>query len=132
MEVPIARPKPSYPKNFTKLSDDSSTSAASKSESSILSTSRKNSSGSSRADLGGNRSQSYLSLASLNLAHSTSSLLGIFSSALDSVPPTPISTPPPASRREREVIEEVDKWVLTKDVVWGATLLFTLGYAFAL
>ena len=127
MEAPMTRPTPSYPPNFVQPTENSSEGA----DSPFLKP-RKSSSGLSLPGLGGKRSQSYLSLASLSLAHSSSSLLGIFSSALDSVPVTPIPTPPVEIRRERAVIEEIDKWALIRDIVRGVTLLFTLGYAFAL
>src|SRR5271156_5094398 len=90
MDVPMSTPTPTYPSNyaFPQTPQSSNTSSDATSPNSKL---RKNSSGISLASLAGNRNQSYLSLASLNLAHSTSSLLGIFSSALDSVPVTPLS-----------------------------------------
>src|SRR2546423_2453686 len=99
MEVPV-RPTPSYPANYahprpgTNSPNDTP--------------SRKNSNGLSVPGLSNKRNSSFLSLASLNLANSSSSLLGIFSAAMDSVPPTPSCTPPPQIRRERGVIEEVD------------------------
>ena len=77
--------------------------------------------------LGSNRNTSFLSLASLNLANSSSSLLGIFSAAMDSVPPTPVGTPPLEVRRERGVVEEVDKWGTVRSI----SMLSVWGYAFA-
>lgn len=57
--------------------------------------------------------------------------MGIFSAAMDSVPPTPVGTPPIEVRRERGVVEEVDRWVLLRDTVRSMSVLFVLGYAFA-
>jgi hypothetical protein len=79
------------------------------------------------------RNQSFLTLASLNLAHSSSALLGIFSAAAtDSIVPTPISTPPIEARREIPVIEEFDKWTWIRDTTRSMGLLFAFGYAFAM
>jgi hypothetical protein len=52
---------------------------------------------------------------------------------MDSVPPTPVGTPPLEIRRERAgaMVEEIDKWVLLRDTVRSISVLFVLGYAFA-
>jgi hypothetical protein len=127
MESPLQRPTPSYPANYSQAQNSSTVQDSPNHATPV----RKNSSGLNLSSLGMNRDQSFLSLASLNLAHSSSSLLGIFSSALDSVPPTPLPTPPIELRRASLVIEEVDKWRLVRDVVRSCSLLFALGYAFA-
>ena len=125
MDTPVKRPTPSYPSNYSHIPTPSSPSSPQDT------LSRKTNSGLSLPSLGGKRDQSFLSLASLNLAHSSSSLLGIFSSGLDSVPPTPVPTPPLEIRRERAVIEEFDRWVFIRDTVQSISVLFALGYAFA-
>jgi hypothetical protein len=126
MEVPV-RPTPSYPANYAHPQPTTP------SRDPTSPPSRKNSSGLNLPSLGSNRNSSFLSLASLNLANSSSSLLGIFSAAMDSVPPTPVGTPPLEIRRERAgaMVEEVDKWVLLRDTVRSISVLFVLGYAFA-
>ena len=92
MDIPVNRPTPAYPSNYAQASTPSPLHQDTPS--------RKNNSGLTVPSLGNKRNQSLLSLASLNLAHSSSSLLAIFSSALDSVPPTPIPTPPIEGRRK--------------------------------
>jgi hypothetical protein len=124
MDVPVNRPTASYPSNYAKGPTPSTPSTPQDTPS------RKNNSTLSVPSLGSKRNQSLLSLASLNLAHSSSSLLGIFSSALDSVP-TPIPTPPIEARRERTVIEELDIWAFIRDTARNISVLFALGYAFA-
>lgn len=124
MEMPV-RPTPSYPTNYAHPQPSGGPLGKDP-------PSRKNSSGLNLPSLGTNkRNTSFLSLASLNLANSSSSLLGIFSAAMDSVPPTPVGTPPIEVRRERGVVEEVDRWVLLRDTVRSMSVLFVLGYAFA-
>ena len=125
MDTPVKRPNPSYPSNYAHTPTPSTPSTPQDTPS------RRNNSGLSLPSLGSKRNQSFLSLASLNLAHSSSSLLGIFSSALDSVPPTPIPTPPIEVRRERAVIEKLDRWAFIRDTVRSISVLFALGYAFA-
>ena len=128
MEPPLNRPTPSYPPNYSQAQNSAKATTVQDSPSHAT---PKNSSGLNLSSLGMNRDQSFLSLASLNLAHSSSSLLGIFSSALDSVPPTPLPTPPIETRRESLVIEELDKWRLIRDIIRSCSLLFALGYGFA-
>ena len=124
---PLVQPTPSYPPNYTHSSQSNTPN-----DSPVHGPSRKNSSGLSLPSF--KRDKSFLSLASLNLAHSSSSLLEIFSSALDSVPPTPHGTPPPlVERRGRgDVIEEVNKWMFIRETVRSISILFALGYAFAM
>ena len=127
MDIPVKRPTPSYPANYAHAPSPSNPSTPRDSPS------RRNGSGLSLTSRGSERNQSFLSLASLNLAHSSSSLLVIFSSALDSVPPTPIPTPPITEmRRERAVIEELHRWAFVRDTVRSLSVLFALGYAFAM
>jgi len=130
----MSTPTPTYPSNYAFPQTPQSSNTAN--EATTPSKLRKNSSGISLASLGGNRNQSYLSLASLNLAHSTSSLLGIFSSALDSVPATPQTEDLLPEMQPREpsahVIEEFDKWTLVRDTIRSVSVLFALGYAFAM
>ena len=130
MDVPLSHPTPSYPLNYEK-SRDCSTNDTHR-EPPSQPTPRRNDSGLSLPTLNGKRNQSFLSLASLNLAQSSSSLLGIFSSAVDSVPPSPAATPPIEIPREKAVIEEIDKGGVIRDTVLGVTVLFALGYAFAM
>jgi hypothetical protein len=129
MEVPITRPKPSYPANYAR---SPSTNPSTPQDSPSLPSSRKSSMGPGVPGLGGKRNQSYLSLASLSLANSSSSLLGIFSSGLDSVPSTPLPTPPIDSRPRTEVAVEVDRWLLIRDFMRRISVLFALGYAFSM
>lgn len=125
MDIPLNRPSPSYPANYAHAPTQSTPSTPQDSPS------RKTNSGLNLPNLGSKRNQSFLSLASLNLAHSSSSLLGIFSSASDSIPPTPIPTPPIEGRRERAVIEELDRGAFIRDTVRSIGVLFALGYAFS-
>jgi hypothetical protein len=118
MDLPTNRPSPSYPANYAHQTTPTPP--------------RKNSSGLSIPSLKGNRQSSFLSLASLNLAHSSSSLLQIFASGLDSVPPTPMGTPPPPEiKSERNLVESVNKWAFIKDIIRSISILFVMGYAFA-
>ena len=127
MDIPVNRPIPSYPANYAHAPASSNPSTPRDSPS------RRNGPVVSLPSRGSERNQSFLSLASLNLAHSSSSLLGIFSSALDSVPPTPIPTPPVIEiPRERPVIQELDRWTFIRDTVRSLSVLFALGYAFAM
>src|SRR5436190_21729392 len=107
MESPLNCPTPSYPTNYVHVAASSTPSTSQDSPS--------RNSGLSLPGLGNKRNSSFLSLASLNLAHSSSSLLGIFSSALDSVPPTPIPTPPIEIRQGKALIEELDRWKFIRD-----------------
>ena len=133
MDPSIQHPSPLYPANFRR---ESSTNANSSNPASPTDASasqvtpvRKTSSGLSLSK----RNQSFLTLASLNLAHSSSALLGIFSAAAsDSALPTPFPTPPIEARREIPVIEEFDKWTWIRDTVRSLSLLFAFGYAFAM
>jgi hypothetical protein len=132
MDTGPRRPKPSYPSNYYRSNVPSSPTPPP----------RKTSSNLNLPGLSGKREKSFLSLASLNLAHSTSSLLGIFSSAssFDSIPPTPSSTPPlylegkvlNQQEEERFVFDQVRKWRFTRDVIRCVSILFVMGYAFAL
>jgi len=129
METPITRPSPIYPPNYASRTPTSTTPHDSPLHATPL---RKNNSNLSLPSLSGKKNQSFLSLASLNLAHSSSALLSIFSSAMDSVPPSPLPSPPPELPRERVLIEEVDRWGFIRDATRNISVLFAIGYVFAM
>jgi hypothetical protein len=84
-------------------------------------------------NLGSERNKSFLSLASFNLANSSSGLISIFSAAMDSVPDPPVpGTPPAEIRRERAMVDEVNHCGVIRDCVRSVTILFVVGYAFAM
>lgn len=128
MDIPLNRPTPSYPADYghSKNTPDAPR------ESPNHVTLRETNSALDLSGLGGKRDQSFLSLASLSLAHSSSSLLAIFSSAPDSLPDTPVSKPRIEMRRERAVIEELDRWTFICEIIQSMSVLFALGYAFAM
>jgi len=130
MDPPVARPNPIYPPNYA--SSRTPTTSTPQDSPVHATPPRKNSSGLSLPSLSGKKNQSFLSLASLNLAHSSSTLLGIFSSAMDSVPPSPLPSPPPEVPRERALIQEVDRWGFIRDTTRNISVLFGVGYAFAM
>ena len=136
MDPLVTHPTPSYPANYARRpSSRHNTLSSSQHEPPAVvspSTSRKDSTGLGVPSLSSKRNQSFLSLASLSLAHSSSSLLGIFAAASDSVPPTPLATPPIEGRRVPALVEEVDRWGFVRDMVRSMSLLFAMGYGFAM
>jgi hypothetical protein len=131
MDVPSNHPTPLYPANYAQ-STNSSTATTNHQDSSTLVPPHNGMDTSNLSSLPRKRNQSFLSLASLTHSQSSSSLLGIFSSAGDYIPPTPIPTPPPIEiRRERAIIEEFNKWSSIRDTVRSTSVLFALGYALA-
>ena len=135
MESPLNthRPRPSYPREYDDPNNlDASNELQGPPPRHELTSSRGDNPGLDLPNLGSKREQSFLSLASLSLANASSSgLLGIFSSALDSAPPSPVPTPTPEIRFQGEVVEEFDRWALSRHIVRNVVILFGVGYAFA-
>jgi hypothetical protein len=132
MDPPLTMPTPSYPANYTEKTPKYSNGLSRQDTPNPVTSQRKNNSGSNLQSVGMTRNPSFMSLASLNLANSSSSLIGIFASTLDNDPPSPVATPPLEMRRERAVIEGLDKWVFFRDTVRSISVLFALGYLFAM